>query len=200
MRYISSPDRSQPPQLVLPHGIQLDFSKLVASARRAFSEEVLKEYRKTAKIVGAEPWRLFEAEQWLMQLCEDNEKGTTKTPPPLALLLVIGDQAEYRGPPDFSDLFVADQQPPRLVIVGKGGGKKRALSLKRPAAAPGRLKRPAAANLGGAPLPPPEGEDEVAEEAEPMVAPEAELQDGGGDVAAAAPLPPAAAEVEAGSP
>ena len=71
---------------MLPHDLaeKMDFrAELKPAERRWLSEEVQKEFRKTSRIVGTEPWRLFEAQNWLQVLCDENEQKINRRPPQL---------------------------------------------------------------------------------------------------------------------
>lgn len=158
IRYMSSANLSQKPQLMLPHSVavKMDFEAgLLPAERRWLTEDVLKEFRKTARLVGAEPWRLFEAQSWLQVLCDENERKVTKQPPQLRMVLEMGVTGDVGCLPDYSDLFIPDDPDPRVVKVA--GQSKR---MKRPAAAAGggvqvfkrpALRRPAAAGHGDEP-------------------------------------------------
>ena len=152
-RFISSPSPSQLPELMLPFEKIKDLTlreELKPSARRVWNEDLLKDYRKTASVVAAEPWRLFDAQAWLESLCRDNEQQVVKQPPPLTFALKKQDLAEFLSPAvDFSDLMLPEPQPPREVRVGRGqkrsGAMKRPAALKRPCAAPAAVDDAAAA-------------------------------------------------------
>ena len=138
---MSSASLSQNPQLMLPHSLaeKIDFPNgLKPAERRWLSDDVIKEFRKTAKITGSEPWRLFEAQQWLQTLRDENESKVTKQPPQLQMVLELGATADVGELPDYSDLFIPDDPAPRRVQVALRKG------MKRPAAArpPHVLKRP----------------------------------------------------------
>ncbi|CAK9068414.1 unnamed protein product [Durusdinium trenchii] len=137
--------------LMLPAHLhkKLKQDDLQVSERRKWSEEVLIDYRKAAKAVAADPWRLFEAQKWLEDLCDENQAMTEKQPPLLAMVHEDGQFQDHCLLPDFEDLFIEDPKP-REIKVGKG--KAKAAPKKRPAAAveraaedPTPYKRPAAA-------------------------------------------------------
>ena len=141
-------------------------SSLFPAARRDFSQDQLDQIRKTARVVSQEPWRLFEAQDWLEKLCDANERHIVKEPPALEMVLEIGTCGNPGELPDFSDLVVPDDPPPRVVRVAAKRAMKRPASsmavpvLRRPAAhepAQRALKRPAAARehgpAGGGPGP-----------------------------------------------
>ncbi|CAK9002192.1 Uncharacterized protein SCF082_LOCUS7237 [Durusdinium trenchii] len=139
------PNANHLPQLMLPHDLaeKMDFrAELKPAERRWLSEEVQKEFRKTSRIVGTEPWRLFEAQNWLQVLCDENEQKINRRPPQLDFVLEMGTTGDVGILPDYSDLYIPDDPDPREVRVGRG-----AKGMKRPAAAPSGppvLKRPAA--------------------------------------------------------
>ena len=128
---------------------QLDPDDLPVAERKVFPEKLLQEYRKTAKAAAQEPWRLFEAQKWLEDLCDDNVAGRQHPPPKLHMIFQQGECTDHCLAPDFEDFYIPDDPEPRHVQVGPPGRKgasKKASARKRPAAdGGGPKKRPAAA-------------------------------------------------------
>ena len=82
-QYMHDQKFSQMPILALPAAVaeQLDPAKLEISPPVPLGDTVLKEFRKTAKQVGAAPWNLLKAEHYLTKLCDDNAKNTLAAEP-----------------------------------------------------------------------------------------------------------------------
>lgn len=78
-QFMRSQCLSQPPVVILPceraqHMRQLEAPTHLAP-RNSLSERQLKEYRKTASRVEAEPWSLRRAATYLRKLCQENQDG-----------------------------------------------------------------------------------------------------------------------------
>ena len=190
---MSSASHSQPFQLLLPahlHG-QLDPSKLATASLKVWSEETVEDFRKTAKLVAAEPWRLFVAQDYLQKLCDENVAQKPKDPPKIEFVFETSELRDTQVHSLFDDLFLPDDPTPRQVKVTKGKKRKMARPaaadppasesqpiLKRPAAA---SKRPAAASAAA-----------PAAAAADRPAPD-QARDGDGHVAEEVPGPAAAA-------
>jgi hypothetical protein len=76
-QYMHSTTVSQKPLLLQPHEVALRLrpEDLKFSPRNPLGDRLLREYRKTAQIVGNPPWNLVKAQAYLEKLCQDNEKG-----------------------------------------------------------------------------------------------------------------------------
>ena len=109
--FISSAEKSQPPMLVLPAAAaaKLIPENLKPSARNKLNDETLKQYRKTAGVVAAQPWCLLKVSAWLERLCDDNEHQIEHSPPLLRWIF------EQEGP-DLSEVLV-----PALCVDIAGG-------------------------------------------------------------------------------
>lgn len=132
---------------MLPHHLAgaIDFKTALKPApRRVWTEDQIKDLRKTARVVGAEPWRLVEAQAYLEELCKGNEEQVVKDPLPLIMVLERDEAHEIVQLPDFSDLLIPDDPAPRNVAVAQQRLQRPAAAV-RPAAAGGARKRPAAA-------------------------------------------------------
>lgn len=66
---------SQQPLVLLPHmaAMTLHQPTLKVKQRNPLGDRVLAEFRKTASAVSKEPWKLFKAQQYLEELCRQNE-------------------------------------------------------------------------------------------------------------------------------
>ena len=73
---MSATHMSQPPVLFQPHAesCALEPGSLAKMPRNELKPRVLKEYRKTARVLGEKPWELFKAQQYLQDLCDKNEQ------------------------------------------------------------------------------------------------------------------------------
>ena len=49
-----------------------DLGDLEPAAKNELGKEALREFRKTADLVSQEPWNLFEAQDYLLKLCDEN--------------------------------------------------------------------------------------------------------------------------------
>lgn len=124
----------------------IDFKTALKPApRRVWTEDQIKDLRKTARVVGAEPWRLVEAQAYLEDLCKGNEEQVVKSPPPLIMVLERDEAHEIVQLPDFSDLLLPDDPAPRNVAVAHQRLKRPAAAAVPPAAAVVARKRPATA-------------------------------------------------------
>ena len=55
--------------------------------QHVLGERLLREYRKTAEVVGCQPWNLLKARTYLENLCLDNETGRVPQPPVLSAVV-----------------------------------------------------------------------------------------------------------------
>ena len=149
-QFISSPEKSQDPILVLPLAAAATSNpiQMKVTPRNRMNEETLKQLRKTASAVAAQPWGLLKASAWLEKLCEENEENKEHSPPALQWIF----QADG---PDLSEVLVPSvvvevpgEAAPREVLVqqpGRAEQRKRQLRaaegpvMKRPC-----MRRPAA--------------------------------------------------------
>ena len=94
-------------------------------------ERLLREYRKTADVVGCQPWNLLKARKYLEKLCLDNETGHVPQPP------VLGAVVHYQ----MKDIVPVVQMEsgvlvqPRRVYVETPGPAEQRRRAKRVAAA-----------------------------------------------------------------
>ena len=96
-------------------------------------EHLLQEYRKTAELVGCQPWYLLKARKYLEKLCLDNETGhVPQGPPP-----VIGAMVRYRMKDISPGLQIGScvLVQPRRVFVETPGPAEQRRHAKRVAAA-----------------------------------------------------------------
>jgi len=138
--YISSPVESQAPQLFMPACLseRLTTQALLPAVRNVLPPRQLKEFRKTAQLIGQHPWNLFKGEAWLRKLCDENEAGFCGQPPVLQALFESRCREATEDPVVAQPAAPTPAAAPRAVRVQKR-------VLKRPAAA-----RPAAADAAGA--------------------------------------------------
>ena len=145
---MSSAAPSQAFQLLLPahlHGT-LDASKLTTAALKVWSEDTIDDMRKTARLVAAEPWRLFVAQAWLERMCDENLARKPPAAPKLEFVFETSELRDLKVIPHFDDLYIPDDPEPREVVISKGKKRKEpSEAMRRPAAAAApALRRPAA--------------------------------------------------------
>ena len=101
------------------------------SRQNVLGERLLQEYRKTAEVVGCQPWNLLKARKYLEKLCLDNETGHVPQPP------VLGAVVHYQ----MKDIAPVVQMvsgvlvQPRRVFVETPGPAEQRRRAKRVAAA-----------------------------------------------------------------
>ena len=95
------------------------------------TERLLREYRKTAEVVGCQPWNLLKARKYLEKLCDNNQSGFVPHPPVLDVIRLyqIGGIA-----PGFQMVSGVPAQP-RGVLVEIPGPAEQRRHAKRVAAA-----------------------------------------------------------------
>ena len=71
-QYLHSTGMSQKPLLVQPRevALKLQWGHLRHARRHVLGERLLREYRKTAEVVGCQPWNLLKARKYLEKLCD----------------------------------------------------------------------------------------------------------------------------------
>ena len=143
-QYISSPEMSQAPEVIMPYQVYQKLSKnnLAPSSLNKFAPTTLQEFRKTAELVGKPPWNLLEGQSYLLDLCERNEAGVVPKPPDLFWVFSFESQSPRLDPVIgpallLEDLPPPENAPPRPIRVG---AKK--MAMKRPAAGPALPARP----------------------------------------------------------
>ena len=132
-QYLHSARKSQKPLLVQPRevALKLHWGDLKRSRRNVLGERLLREYRKTADVVGCQPWNLLKARKYLEKLCLDNETGHVPQPP------VLGAVVHYQ----MKDIVPVVQMEsgvlvqPRRVVVETPGPAEQRRRAKRVAAA-----------------------------------------------------------------
>lgn len=150
-QYMSDPEKSQPPEVLMPARLFSTFLKanLQPAPRNTLSETTLMEFRKTAKLVGSDPWNLLEAQSYLEELCDKNERADSADlePPHLTWVFSREGVTEHRlvtaEALQLDDVEVPAPEPPRKVQVK---AKAKPKVFKRPSTADSgcSLKRPAA--------------------------------------------------------
>jgi hypothetical protein len=150
-QYMHSARMSQKPLLVQPRevALKLQWGDLKGSRRNVLGERLLREYRKTAEVMGCQPWNLLKARKYLEKLCLDNETGHVPQPPVLGA--VVHYQMKDIAPVAHMASDVVVQ--PRRVFVETPGPAEQRRRAKRVAAAAPSLDA-SEADTGGAP---PEG-------------------------------------------
>ena len=75
--HICSTELAQPPLLLLPRAIaaKVQGTGLPPLGRNPLTDREIQEYRKTAKVTGAPPWKLLKAAHYLERLGENNVAG-----------------------------------------------------------------------------------------------------------------------------
>ena len=89
---------------------------------------LLQEYRKTAELVGCQPWYLLKARKYLEKLCLDNETGHVPQGPPLA-------HYQMKDIAPGIQMVSGVQVQPRRVFVETPGPAEQRRHAKRVAAA-----------------------------------------------------------------
>ena len=154
-QYMHCAGHSQAPVLAQPHEVA---SKLLAGGlqvmpRNILGDGLLREYCKTAAIMGQPPWNLLRAQAYLEKLCEENKSNVAKNPPPLRFVF------NYKMKDVALDGALATEPPARParrvhVIKPSAGEKRRRLQVRRPAAAiPAAAAGPVAAAAADCPGP-----------------------------------------------
>ena len=167
-QYVASECFAQRPVVFCP-GVRMralpTSGPAVISGRVQFSKRQQSEFSKTASAVGADPWCMSRARDWLVKLLEDNNKGYSESwiPPPISRFVDAPPQeanARDGAPEVEATPFLLAPGPAGVAVQdnkpkeGQGG---RRISRKRPAAASSsqrdqNLAMPSAAQgLSGAP-------------------------------------------------
>ncbi|OLP80108.1 hypothetical protein AK812_SmicGene39525 [Symbiodinium microadriaticum] len=86
--WVTSSCLSQPPQLILPSSFlgRLKDVALVPNGRNVLPQRTADEFRKSAKCFGSEPWCLTEAENYLTDWVDANQRGVHPAPPELKFI------------------------------------------------------------------------------------------------------------------
>ena len=203
-QFMHSSEMSQSPMLLQPYAVasKLTREALTTMPHNHLQEPVIKEYRKTAKVLGAPPWTLLKGQQYLEGLCDANEQKLVQDPPVLNFIFNHTIKTTHTRPMS-SALPPMEEcsRVPRVVVVREPTAAEK---RKRLEANMGPRKRPAAHVVqGGAAAPAAAAPPPPAAEAEEPEAAEAEEPEAAGDEdapgeeaagagAAAAAPPPAA--------
>ena len=78
-----------------------------------FFGNLLREYRKTAEVVGCQPWNLLKARRYLEKLCDNNQTGHVPQPP--VLDAVVHYQMKDTAP-GFQIVNGVPAQPRRVLV------------------------------------------------------------------------------------
>ena len=135
---ISSSMLSQPPLLLLPHAHVQNApprEALEILPRNVLSERHLKEFRKTADCVEAEPWKLCAGAKYLRDLCRKNEDSEPRAPLDLHFIfehsmVPIAERGMVFDPPQ-------PVMPARVAVLPVPLAEHNRRILKRPAATRG---------------------------------------------------------------
>ena len=151
-QWMSSVEPSQDPILVLPAETRARLDSAAGPRSpmppNAFSQQTLKEFRKTAEWVAQEPWGLLRAQQYLQEMCDLNEAGEALGVPPKLDLIFKATDAVLEEGPIMADLVPASDDPAPGKIRVKPAPLKRVMRRpsasvqKRPAMAPQGERRP----------------------------------------------------------
>ena len=155
-QFMHSQSFTQTPQLLIPSEEfqKLDPSMLKPAQRNSLGDTVLKEFRKTALNVGAPPWNLVKAENYLNCLCDNNEAMTVPTPPKLEFIFKSRPRPSLHAPLAHCNAVLDYDTDIRGVVVkikkqtiakAKGSAKKPATKAAAPKAKGALMKKPAAA-------------------------------------------------------
>ena len=118
-QFMASSSLSQMPQLLLPAmSLSLITAELAPLPKKTLSEVQCREFRKTARVMGGEPWFLYRASAYLRMLIEDN----VSNPVPLNMVLTYSRAGAGLLPHDFPEMHTYCPGTPKLVTVR---GKKR---------------------------------------------------------------------------
>ena len=166
----TSPTLAQPPLLWIPHALfgKLDVVPRIPNMRRPLSERMIREYKKTAQAVIAQPWGLHRAGAYLEAWVSSNVAGAVRAPPKLDALPTLarldwspGIAVEWRDYAPAPPVRIAVQPAPqkRVQPAPKQGAqpapkKRTALAPKRTALAPTAPAPTAPAPALPAPPPP----------------------------------------------
>jgi len=121
-QYLHHTAFSQPPLLAMPQSVAASLREetLKPHALNVLGDRLLKEYRKTAVTIAAQPWNLLKGQMYLEKLCDDNEKGIVLPPPKLNCLfhykmpaLNLHPEVEAAEPSAPRKIFVAKPEPSR---------------------------------------------------------------------------------------
>ena len=87
-QYLHSTRMSLKPLLVQPRevALKLQWGHLRPARRNMLGERLLQECRKTAELVGCQPWNLLKARNYLEKLCDNNQSGLVPHPPVLDVI------------------------------------------------------------------------------------------------------------------
>ena len=164
--YISSPEDSQPPQVMVPHALMMAFDSngrgpSQLCGRRQFTERQCKEFTKTAEVVSQPPWNMHEASAYLLRLIQCNQDGGDDAwQAPSMSWVLRGSRADHMVAPERSNAISADdlkfvcRQPAPVTVSAKPAAKPKAAAAKSTAKIPGKaakaiakkgMKRPASA-------------------------------------------------------
>ena len=126
-QYLHHKDFSQPPLLAMPQSVAASLREetLKPSSLNPLGDRLLKEFRKTAEAIAAQPWNLLRGKMYLEKFCDDNEKEIVLQPPKLNCLF------QYKMPALnlLPDLGEATHSAPRKVFVVKPVPKNKRKSL-----------------------------------------------------------------------
>ena len=116
--HICSTELSQPPLLLLPRAIaaKVQGTSLPPLGRNPLTDREIQEFRKTAKVIGAPPWKLLKAARYLERLVENNVAGRWLGPPRLRFVFDYDMPLSLRLPPPPDWLNYAPTAP-RAVVV-----------------------------------------------------------------------------------
>lgn len=123
--HICSTELAQPPLLLLPRAIaaKVQGTSLPPLGRNPLTDREIQEYRKTAKVIGAPPWKLLKAAHYLERLVENNVAGRWLGPPRLTFVFDYDMPLSLRLPPPPDWLNYAPTAP-RTVVVYIAATKK----------------------------------------------------------------------------
>ena len=138
------------PILALPAEVAKTITKesLEQMPRNELTEDTLKQFRKTAKVVGSSPWFLLKAQAYLEKLCADNEGKTIHQGP------VLDTMFNYKltdmAPINSADRVDSAALPRRVGVArakGKAEGKGKAKGKAKAKAKKGKAKAKASGTV-----------------------------------------------------
>lgn len=132
--HICSTELSQPPLLLLPRAIaaKVQGTGLPPLGRNPLTDREIQEFRKTAKVIGAPPWKLLKAARYLERLVENNVAGQWLGPPRLTFVFDYDMPLSLRLPPPPDWLNYAPMAP-RAVVVYTATTRKPTTAPKKKA-------------------------------------------------------------------
>jgi len=109
-----------------------------ALPRNSFSEREVKEYRKTANVIAAEPWSMVRAAKYLNELCDRNLSKEWPAPLPITFFdeLDVASCLHLPAPPDWMNFAVLPPRNIQLAIAlpkGKAKAKAKGKALAKAA-------------------------------------------------------------------